>query len=73
MDPKEVSRLLRSVQEKYKDKPIFTGDLRITDMARDSADAIDSLLARIEELEKRPTIGVDLAKVMDEQFANFKS
>ena len=73
MDPKEVSRLLRSVQEKYKDKPIFTGDLCITDMARDSADAIDSLLARIEELEKRPTIGVDLAKVMDEQFANFKS
>jgi len=47
MTPSEVCRELRLVQEKYKDKTYDTFDVRISDMAKDAADAIDELLEKV--------------------------
>jgi predicted Zn-ribbon and HTH transcriptional regulator len=43
MTPTEVLRNLRAVQEKHKNDRISTFALRISDMAKDAADAIESL------------------------------
>ena len=45
MRPREVSKELRLVQEKYKNVITLTFQPRISDMAKDAADAIDSLQA----------------------------
>ena len=41
MTPQEVSKELRLIQEKHKDDKVFTFEPRISDMAKDAADAID--------------------------------
>jgi hypothetical protein len=43
MTPMEVLKELRTVQEKYKNATTHTFEVRISDMAKDAADAIDSL------------------------------
>lgn len=55
MTPIEVLRELRRVQEKYKNNITHTGQIIISDLAKDAADAIDQLL-RTESMnwEKAP-------------------
>ena len=48
-DAKHISKELRLVQEKYKDKKYQTFEIRVGDMARDSADIIDKLIKALEE------------------------
>lgn len=48
MTPKEVSVALRRVQERYKNEITPTFEIRISDMAREAADAIDDLLALVD-------------------------
>lgn len=45
MNPKEVSVALRKVQERYKSEVTPTFEVRVSDMAKTAADAIDNLLA----------------------------
>ena len=49
MTPQEVSRNLRVVQEKHKNDFTPTFNVCLSDMARDSANAIDTLLAATEK------------------------
>lgn len=44
MQPVDVLEKLRLVQKKYKDKPTFTGEVCISDMARDAANAMEELM-----------------------------
>jgi hypothetical protein len=55
MTPREVSRELRNVQEKYKGIATPTFSIRISDLARDAADAIDSLQTFVDHIGKLPT------------------
>ncbi len=50
MTPKQVLQELRRVQQQYKDKVTPTFDVRISDMAKDAADTIESLLDFINSL-----------------------
>lgn len=54
MKPKEVSEKLRVVMEQHKDEYTETFGLRISDMARDSADAIDSLQIFVDLINSLP-------------------
>ena len=54
MTPREVLNELRLVQEKYKDDTTPAFQVRISDMARDSADAIDSLLTFVDNIFALP-------------------
>lgn len=55
MKPKEVSKELRWVQKKYKDVITPTFQVRISDMAKDAADAIDNQQAFIDLIGTLPT------------------
>jgi len=55
MLPKEVSKELRIIQEKYKNVITPTLQVRISDMAKDAADAIDSQQAFIDLIGTLPT------------------
>lgn len=46
-----ILRQLRMVQEKYENKFVPTFELRVGDMAKDSADSIDILLEEIEHMK----------------------
>jgi len=55
MTPREVSRQLRQVQEKHKDDFTPTFNICLSDMARDSANAIDNLLVFVDHIGTLPT------------------
>jgi len=55
MTPKEVSEELRRVQKKYAEVVTETFQLRISDMARDAANAIDSLSAFTDLINSLPS------------------
>ncbi len=55
MTPKEVSTQLRLVAEKHKNDVTPTFRVRIADMAKDAADAIDSLQAFVDHIALLPT------------------
>ena len=63
MDPKEVARELRHIQTKYKDRVTFTGDVCLYDMARDSANAIEQLIVRVDNLEKECASHTSASKI----------
>ena len=50
MTPEEVSRQLHGVQEQHKDDRLYTGQIIISDMAKDAADAIDELIEMNDQL-----------------------
>lgn len=54
MTPRETSNLLRIVEKDNKKLFYFTGELRISDMAKDAADAIDSLQAFVDFVNGLP-------------------
>lgn len=54
MIPREVSKELRAVQEKYKNIVPLTFDIRVSDMAKDAADAIDFLQTFVDLIGKLP-------------------
>jgi len=54
MKPKEVSEKLRVVVEQHKDEYTQTFGLRISDMATDAADAIDSLQVFVDLINSLP-------------------
>jgi hypothetical protein len=55
---KSVARQLRGVQERYKDEFIGVGEVRRSEMARDSADIIDKLIKIIEDKKEIPLDGI---------------
>ena len=55
MTPKEVSKELRKVQARNENAITLTGQIRISDMAKDAADAIDSQAAFIDLINSLPT------------------
>ena len=55
MTPREVSKQLRIVEKKYKDSFTSFGEIVISDMAKDAADAIDSQQAFIDFINSLPT------------------
>lgn len=55
MTPKEVSKELRKVQARNENTITLTGQIRISDMAKDAADAIDSQAAFIDLINSLPT------------------
>ena len=54
MTPKNVSKQLRIVQEAYKDAFTPTFQPRISDMAKDAADAIDQLQSFVDHIHSLP-------------------
>lgn len=71
MNSKRVLKDLRSVQEKYKDVITHTGQIRISDMAKDAADTIQLLTNQVEFLwgllDDIDTVG-DMAKDNDKVY-----
>ena len=55
MTPREVSKALRMIEENYKDSFTPTFQPRISDMARDSANAIDILQAFVDFIHSLPS------------------
>lgn len=47
----EVLRELRSIEKKYKSDNVYTFEVRLADMARDAADAIEILIAQVKLLQ----------------------
>jgi len=56
MSADETLKHLRIVQSKYENKTTATGEVRISDLARDAADTIEELLKTIAHLEGIPNI-----------------
>lgn len=48
-ESEEILRNLRSIQEQHKNDVVLTFGICISDMARDSADSIESLLFLVKE------------------------
>jgi len=55
MSPTDVSKELRIIQEKYKNMITPTFQIRISDMAKDAADAIDNQQVFIDLIGTLPT------------------
>lgn len=51
MDPKTVLRDLRNVQEHHKNDFTPTFQISVSDMARDAANTIESLINKVESLQ----------------------
>lgn len=52
MIPENISKELRLIQKKYRDRPTATFDVCISHMAKDAADTIDELLNKVNRYEK---------------------
>ena len=60
MTDKELIRGLRDVEIRYKDCFYSTGEVRVSDMARDCADRIEQLQTENARLEKQLAAAVEL-------------
>jgi len=71
MTPIKILTELRKIQEKHKNDVVSTFDIRISDMAKDSADAIDALIVQVKYLwgllDDIDTVG-DMVKNNDDAY-----